>query len=115
MKEYIAILFVFILFFVIISGCVQQGDQLPNPAAVFCESKDFTYEIRTNPDGSQTGYCVINKELECDAWAFYYGRCPTCEAWCKTQPHVMCVGHWEISGTYPECNCKFVCEEGEVV
>lgn len=38
----------------------------------------------------------------------------TCEEYCKQQPHVMCVGHWEISGEYPNCNCKFVCETEEI-
>jgi len=34
----------------------------------------------------------------------------TCEEYCSKQPHIMCLGNWEISGTYPDCNCKFVCE-----
>ena len=33
----------------------------------------------------------------------------TCQEYCPTQPHIQCVGHWEISGTYPNCNCNFVC------
>lgn len=32
-----------------------------------------------------------------------------CEDYCKSQPHVMCVGYWNISGQYPNCNCQFVC------
>jgi hypothetical protein len=37
----------------------------------------------------------------------------TCQDYCKEQPHIMCVGHWEISGEYPNCNCNFVCETQE--
>jgi len=35
----------------------------------------------------------------------------TCEEYCITQPHTQCVGAWSISGTYPNCNCSFVCEQ----
>ncbi len=37
-----------------------------------------------------------------------------CQEYCEKQPHVMCVGNWEISGIYPDCNCKFVCETEEI-
>ncbi len=37
----------------------------------------------------------------------------TCQEYCETQPHIMCVGHWNISGTYPDCNCEWVCETPE--
>jgi len=33
----------------------------------------------------------------------------TCEEYCSTQPHIMCVGEWNISGEYPNCNCQFTC------
>lgn len=38
----------------------------------------------------------------------------TCEEWCPTQPHIQCVGQWDISGTYPDCVCGFVCDVEEV-
>ncbi|MBD3210657.1 hypothetical protein GF318_04725 [Candidatus Micrarchaeota archaeon] len=41
------------------------------------------------------------------------GEQMTCEEYCKTLPHVQCVGHWNISGTYPECTCQYVCETQE--
>jgi len=37
----------------------------------------------------------------------------TCEEYCLTLPHIQCVGEWEISGTYPDCECEFVCEGEE--
>lgn len=33
----------------------------------------------------------------------------TCEEYCPTQPHIECVGQWNISGTYPDCTCEFIC------
>ncbi|MBN1169405.1 hypothetical protein JXA56_00090 [Candidatus Micrarchaeota archaeon] len=37
----------------------------------------------------------------------------TCEEYCPTQPHIQCVGQWNISGTYPDCICEFICDVGE--
>lgn len=34
----------------------------------------------------------------------------TCDEYCKGQPHVQCVGEWNISGTYPDCVCSYECE-----
>ncbi len=48
---------------------------LPNPASVFCEQQGGTSEIRTNSDGSQTGYCIFADGSECDEWAYYRGEC----------------------------------------
>ncbi len=36
----------------------------------------------------------------------------TCQDYCQKQPHIMCVGHWNISGEYPDCNCQYLCDEG---
>lgn len=36
-----------------------------------------------------------------------------CVAYCEKQIHIMCVGHWKISGRYPNCQCVWVCE-GEI-
>lgn len=33
----------------------------------------------------------------------------TCEMFCPTLNHIECDGKWSISGTYPNCNCKFDC------
>ncbi len=38
----------------------------------------------------------------------------TCEEYCPTQPHIQCVGSWDISGTYPDCVCNFECDLEEV-
>lgn len=38
----------------------------------------------------------------------------TCEEFCPTQPHIQCVGSWDISGTYPNCVCNFECTIEEV-
>ncbi len=34
----------------------------------------------------------------------------SCEEYCMNESHTACIGHWEISGEYPDCNCVFECE-----
>ena len=94
------------------SGCIDRTDdssQLANPAAVFCIEQGNSYDIRTSEDGGQYGICILEDEIECDAWEFYRKACPTCEIWCRAQPHVLCVGTWNITGTYPKCECAYIC------
>jgi len=52
-----------------------QNSQLPNPASVYCEEQGYESKIRTNPDGSQIGYCIFSDGSECEEWAFYRGEC----------------------------------------
>jgi len=33
----------------------------------------------------------------------------TCNEYCEQKAHVQCIGDWEISGSYPDCTCKYVC------
>ncbi len=33
----------------------------------------------------------------------------SCESYCQTQQHIECVGFWNISGQYPNCDCQYVC------
>ena len=39
----------------------------------------------------------------------------SCDEYCESQPHIQCVGNWNISGTYPDCKCQFICSSGEAV
>jgi hypothetical protein len=48
---------------------------LANPASVNCVNKGGNSEIRTNSDGSQTGYCTFPDGSECEEWAFYRNQC----------------------------------------
>ncbi len=48
---------------------------IANPASVYCESQGGTTDIRTNQDGSQTGYCVFQDKSECDEWTFLLKKC----------------------------------------
>ena len=65
---------------VLISTETPQAN-LPNPASVFCQEQGNRLEIRTAPDGSQTGVCVFPNGGECDEWAYYRNECaPVLEA-----------------------------------
>ena len=40
-----------------------------------CRAKNFPYEIKVNPDGSEHGVCIFPDGRECDARAYYLGDC----------------------------------------
>jgi putative hemolysin len=48
---------------------------LPNPASIYCEQQGNRLEIRTAPDGSQSGVCIFPNGSECDEWAYYRKEC----------------------------------------
>jgi putative hemolysin len=54
---------------------VSQPAAIANPASVYCQEQGGVSEIRTNPDGSQTGFCIFPDNSECDEWAFYRQEC----------------------------------------
>ena len=77
MKKSIILILIIVSLF--IAGCEKaknnSDSQIANPASVNCIEQDGTLEIRTNEDGSQTGYCIFDDETECEEWAFYKGEC----------------------------------------
>ncbi len=55
--------------------CAPDGSQIANPAATYCLEQGHEYEIRTEADGSQIGYCIFDNGRECEEWAFVHGDC----------------------------------------
>ncbi len=63
----------------VLAACTeQQNNQIPNPAAKFCEDNGGDYEITTAADGSQGGDCVFPNGGRCEGWAFQRGECHVC-------------------------------------
>lgn len=48
---------------------------MANPASVYCEQNGGKLEIRTAPDGGQTGYCKFSNGSECEEWAYFRKEC----------------------------------------
>lgn len=46
-----------------------------NPASAFCEGQGLLLEMRTAPDGSQSGVCIFPDGSECEEWAYFRGEC----------------------------------------
>jgi inhibitor of cysteine peptidase len=54
---------------------ISNQTSLPNPASKYCVEQGYNLTIRTNPDGSQTGYCIFPNGKECEEWTFFRGEC----------------------------------------
>jgi len=48
---------------------------MANPASVYCEQNGGKLEIKTAPDGSQSGICKFTDGSECEEWAYYRKEC----------------------------------------
>lgn len=48
---------------------------IPNPSAVNCEQMGGIYEIRTDEDGAQNGFCIFSDGTECEGWSLFRGEC----------------------------------------
>jgi putative hemolysin len=44
-------------------------------ARAYCNDLNFTYEVRTSPDGSEYGVCILPDGTVCDSWELYRGTC----------------------------------------
>jgi len=58
------------------NSLVEPKAGMANPASVFCVEKGGTSEIRTGPDGGQTGFCKFKDGKECEEWAMFREECP---------------------------------------
>lgn len=70
----------FTVFLLVLSACIAAGPtrdatNMRNPASAYCKDHGYLLEIRTAPDGSQSGVCVFPDGAECDEWAYYRGAC----------------------------------------
>jgi hypothetical protein len=116
MKKEIKFIIVIVAIFLIVIffNLIEKNEE--SPASIYCKEQGFELEIKKTSEGKQA-YCIITiddlgngERLECEEREFYNGNCPSCYDWCMLQPRIMCVGHLEASGKYPDCECNFVCE-----
>lgn len=56
-------------------NAIENQAGLANPASVYCQENDGRLDIRTNEDGSQTGFCIFTDGSECEEWSYYRGEC----------------------------------------
>ena len=72
----------FVLIMVLLLAACAEGEDIddepagiPNPASQYCEEQGGRVDLRTNEDGSVTGYCIFEDGSECEEWAFFRGEC----------------------------------------
>lgn len=46
-----------------------------NPAAIYCESQGYSYEVRERENGVMCGVCVFPDESACKGWDYFHGEC----------------------------------------
>ena len=74
-------LFLALALLIFISGCTEhiedsnEGQQLANPASVYCEEQGGTLRMEEDEAG-QYGVCVLPDGIECEEWAYYRNECP---------------------------------------
>jgi len=78
MNKIISVLFLLLF---ILSSCSKQtdemnGQQIANPASVYCEAQGGTVRIEMDAAGGQIGICILPDGTECDEWEYYRGECP---------------------------------------
>jgi putative hemolysin len=73
---------------VLVAGCTQAHEEQITPTAsppplnlsanarAYCNDLNYSYEVRTNPGGSEYGVCILPGGTVCDSWDFYRGNCP---------------------------------------
>ena len=76
-KERMTRIITFTIILIALTACASSQPEagLANPASVYCEQNGNKHEIRTAPDGAQSGICVFPDGSSCDEWAYYRGEC----------------------------------------
>ena len=78
------ILLILTVIFVLNYNKKNINSQISDPAAEYCISSGYDYQIKTNPDGSQYGTCTFFDDSKCNAWD-YFCKCENDERYCSTE------------------------------
>ncbi len=66
-----------LLILIVFPACSDDddpGEELANPASVFCIEQGGELDIR-DEEGGQNGYCIFPNGAECPEWEFFHGDC----------------------------------------
>ena len=95
--------------------CYNSQLCFPSASGLLCGDQEGDLKCHKVCDGNND---CADGEI-CESIAMWSGEAGTivsmclsgdCRSYCMAQPHIQCAGQWKISGTYPDCNCEFVCE-----
>lgn len=76
LKNIIIIILLILLTIYLISTFNQnKNTEIANPASQKCIQDGHELNIKTNTDGSQTGYCIFENGSECEEWKYFRGEC----------------------------------------
>jgi putative hemolysin len=86
-----------LLFFAVI---VSSAYAMKDPAAVYCSTLGYQYEIKQNENGNEAGICVFPENEgkdNCSSWEFMSGKCGMEYSYCAKE------GYLQKTGTGTEC------------
>ena len=75
MRQLLSIIFILLLLSLLTSCTTEKRTETANPASVKCIKDGYNLTIKTNSDGSQTGYCIFPNGKECEEWQYYREEC----------------------------------------
>lgn len=53
----------------------NENPAMGNPAAIYCEAQGYTYEVVTQANGMQCGFCIFPDGSRCNSWAYLHDEC----------------------------------------
>ena len=79
MRKGFCILIFLVFLSVFFVGCTSnlpgEGQQLANPASVYCEKQGNTLTIIKDSAGNEYGVCKFDDGTECEEWDYFRGKC----------------------------------------
>lgn len=105
--------FIITLFFVII--LTNSAHALKNPAAVYCTSLGYDYDVETWIDGGQIGLCKLPNNQTVEAWAFLKGKVGKEYSYCTRQGYKIKTIYGEKCSSIYSSECAACIVNGEEV
>lgn len=103
-----------LLLWILLIGSVTG---MRNPAAVYCSALGYQYQVVTEADGGERGYCQITRGPALDAWQFLEGNVGMEYSYCSHLGYATRhLNDWQLCERFGTGSCSAcVLEDGTVV
>jgi len=97
----------------LITGCSQKNNiginpdsQIANPSKVYCEELGYEYMTVTETNGGQRGICKFSRNIECNSWDFFNGKCGQEYSYCEKHGGSIFTSNEKCQFSYECAFCK---------